>query len=270
MLEDQVNPIGDQDLDGSVADGEVVEQQEQAQPHVDWKAKAIEAETRLEMLERMRQEQLQQAQPEQLDEVAQLRVSIEEKRKSMPQLDDKNPQSFWERERVKEEIDTLQERLVEARMRQQERLLVNQQVGTVVQQYKMQHANRPTFRAVEARFDQMVSQLEPHLKGNQMMLEMIRKNLEYDEMSKGANQPKVPPSAPNGAYQPQAGQRANQGKVTWRSDEDRAVGEFYIQRGIIKGPEDFYDPKFNERSPSANNNGTAIYDVPSGKRGWRR
>lgn len=272
-MTDQENVVVNEfELDSGAVEEQLIQDQDvqvaEEQPEEDWKSKAIAAQTRLEMIEEMRQQAMQQSAPQRVDEVTQLRQAIEAKRQEMPVLDDKNPQSFWERERVKDEIDGLQERLVEARMRQQERVLVNQQVGAAVQQYKAQQANRPAFKAVEAQFDQLVDRLEPHLKGNRTMLEMIRKNLEYDHMSKGG--PKAPASAPSGAYQPQARASANRGKVNWKNDADREVGEYYIQRGIISGPEDFYDSRYNERSPQANNNGVAIYDVPNKPRGWRK
>lgn len=264
--------IGQEDLDAAQAEAEAAQQQaEQAtgDERVDWKARAIEAQTRLEMMQQQAQ-QHQQPQEQQVDEVTYLQQQIQEKRASMPALDDKNPQTFWDRERVKDEIDGLQDQLVEARMRQQERFIMEQRVGGVVQQYKAQQQNNPYFRQVEQQFDQMVSRLEPHLKGNVTMLDMIRKNLEHDQLMKQQNQRKAPPQPPSGAFQPQAGAKPNQGKVQWRSEEDRRVGEYYVQRGIISGPEEFYDQRYNEKSESANNNGVAIYDVPAGPRGWRR
>lgn len=275
MNEYENQAVNEFDVDNGVVEEQFVEQQEVEagevqQPEDDWKAKAIAAETRLEMIERMRAEAAQQAAPRQMDEITQLRQAIEAKRSEMPQLDDKNPQTFWDRERAKDEIDNLQERLVEARMRQQERALVSQQVNASVIQYKAQQANRSAFKAVEAQFDELVGRLEPHLKGNRTMLDMIRKNLEYDQMTKGKGAPRPPATAPTGAYQPQARAAGNRGKVNWRNEADREIGEYYIQRGIISGPEEYYDPRFNDRSPQANNNGVAIYEVPNKPRGWRK
>jgi hypothetical protein len=244
--------------------------QEQVEPQEeDWKARAIAAQTRLEMIEQVRNQAMQQAAPQQVDEVTRLRQEIDAKRSEMPELNDKDPQTFWERERVKDQLDALQERLVEARIKQQERMLVGQQVNASVQQYKAQQASRAAFKAIEPQFDQLVERLEPHLKGNRTMLEMIRKNLEYDQMTKGKG-PKAPTSAPTGAYQPQARASGARSKVNWQNNADREIGEYYIQRGIISGPEEYYDPKFNDRSAQANNNGVAIYDVPNKPRGWRR
>lgn len=242
-------------------------------PRVDWKAKAIEAQTRLQMLEQQKQaaaQQQQVPQQPQRDEVQELREQIEAKKAEMPALDDKNPQTFWQRERAKEEISGLQEKLYDARLRQQENYLLEQQVGTVVNSYKARHAQRPEFKAVEQQFNAAVQNLQPHLRGNETMLEMIRKNLEYDYMQQNRNQRKAPPQAPGSAYTPQAQANPNQGRVKWKSAEDQRVGEYYMQRGIISGPEEFYDPKYNERTEDANNNGVPIYDIPSGKRGWRR
>lgn len=270
--EQQPDLIEQQDLDAAQAEVDAAQQaaeQATGDDRTDWKARAIEAQTRLEMMQQQQQQQAPQPEP-QVDEVTQIRQQIQDTRASMPQLDDQNPQTFWERERVKEQLDNLQEQLVDARMRQQERLLMDQQTMGVVQSYKQQYANNPRFQQIESKFDQAVSQLEPHLRGNNVMLDMIRKNLEYDVMARQGNQPKRPPSAPDGAYQPQARASRNQGKVQWRNAEDQAVGEYYISRGIINSPEEFYDPQFNENSPTANNNGVAIYDVPNGKKGWRR
>jgi hypothetical protein len=267
MNEYENEAVNEMDVDTGAYEEPV---QEEVQPQEeDWKAKAIVAQTRLEMIEQMRNQAMQQAAPQRVDEVTRLRQEIENTRAQMPQLDDKDPQTFWERERVKDQLDALQERLVEARIRQQERMLVGQQVNASVQQYKSQQASRAAFKAIEPQFDQLVDRLEPHLKGNRTMLEMIRKNLEYDYMSKGKG-PKAPASAPTGAYQPQARASGARGKVNWQNNADREIGEYYIQRGIISGPEEYYDPKFNDRSAQANNNGVAIYDVPNKPRGWRR
>jgi hypothetical protein len=267
MNEYENEVVNETDVDSGAYEEPV--QQEVAPQEEDWKARAIAAQTRLEMIEQMRNQAMQQAAPQRVDEVTRLRHEIENTRAKMPQLDDKDPQTFWDRERVKDQLDALQERLVEARIRQQERLLVGQQVNSSVQQYKAQQVNRAAFKAIEPQFDQLVERLEPHLKGNRTMLEMIRKNLEYDYMSKGKG-PKAPSSAPSGAYQPQARANNQRGKVNWQSAADREIGEYYIQRGIINGPEDYYDPRFNERSAQANNNGVAIYEVPNKPRGWRR
>lgn len=234
---------------------------------VDWKSRAIEASTRLEMLERMREEQTQPEQ--QVDEVTKLRQAIQEKRAGMPALDDKNPQTFWEREKIKEDIDRLNDELTEARLRKQEERLAEQQTTGAVGQYKQRHAGSAAFKAVEKQFDQMVGQLQPHLRGNQTMLEMIRKNLEYDHLQNQGNQRKPPPRAPDGAHNTPS-PKPRSGSPTWRNEDDRKVGEYYMERGIISGPEEYYDPRFNELSASANNNGVAIYDVPTSRRGWRR
>lgn len=276
MDRDEVAPVNELDLDNGAYE-EAQEEQAEAreagtqEDRTDWKARAIEAQTRLEMLQRMREEQTQQQPQQQVDEVTQLRQQIEAKRAELPTREqmNKDPNLFWQREQMVDEINMLQERLMDTRLKQQERLLAEQHVSGAVNQYKARFANRQSFKAVEQQFDQMVSQLEPHLRGNTVMLDMIRSKLELDHMDRSKGQ-KTPPRAPGGDYQPQVQARSNQGKVTWRSDEDRRVGEYYMSRGIISGPEEFYDPKFNERSPSANNNGVAIYDVPNTPRGWRR
>lgn len=275
--EEAAAPVNEMDLDNGAyeeAPQEQVEAQEPQEDRTDWKARAIEAQTRLEMLQRMREEQShQQPAEQQVDEVTRLRQEIEAKRAELPTREamNKDPNLFWQREQMVDEINALQERMVDARLKQQERLLAEQHVSTAVGQYKARFANRQSFKAVEQQFDQMVSQLEPHLRGNAVMLDMIRSKLELDYMDRSKNQ-KAPPRAPGGDYQPQAQAqaRSNQGKVTWHSDADRQVGEYYMARGIISGPEEFYDPRFSERSASANKNGTAIYDVPDKPRGWRR
>lgn len=270
---EQPDLIEQQDLDAAQQDvdnAQVQAEQATGEERVDWKAQAIQAQTRLEMLEQMRQQQqAQQQQAPQVDEVTRIRQQIQEKRQSMPELDDKNPQTFWERERIKEEVDQLQEQLVEARIRTQERMLAEQHTMGVVQQYKTRFANSQRFQAIQQQFDNAVSQLEPHLRGNQTMLDMIRKNLEYDVMAKQGSQPKAPPAAPGQAYNPLANSRPQRG-VQWKNAEDQEVGEYYISRGIINSPEEFYDPRFNENSPTANNNGVAIYDIPQTKKGWRK
>lgn len=266
MTEPEYNTEMQDTMNENEQDFSQQENVEEADQRVDWKARAIEAQTRLEM---MQQQQTPTEANGYVDELKVLQEQIQEKQASMPQLDDKNPQSFWDRERAKEEIEGLKDQLVEARMRRQERYLAEQQVGTVVQSYKARHQSNPYFQQVQDRFDQMVSRLEPHLRGNEAMLEMVRRNLEYEVIVKNQNQGRVPPTAPNNAYTPQQGQRTS-GKVAWKSEADRAVGEMYMQRGIISGPEEYYSQQLNQNSPQANNNGVAIYDVPVGKRGWRR
>lgn len=275
MDREEAAPVNELDLDSGIYEEPQEEQVEAQEPEqhedrTDWKARAIEAQTRLEMLQKMREEQQHQQAP-QVDEVAQLRQQIEAKKAELPTHEQMNKDAnlFWKRDSLMTEINQLQERLVDTRLKQQERALAEQHVQGAVSQYKARFANRASFKAVERQFDTMVSQLEPHLRGNSVMLDMIRSKLELDHMDKSKTQ-KTPPRAPGGDYQPQQQAQSNQGKVAWRSDEDRRVGEYYISRGIISGPEEFYDPKYSERSPSANNNGTAIYDVPNTPRGWRR
>ena len=271
---EQPDLIEQQDIDNAQAAVEAAQEQAEqstGEERVDWKARAIEAQTRLQMLQDMQYQQQRQAQATpQVDEVTRIRNEIQEKRASMPQLDDQNPQTFWDRERIKEEVDQLQEQLVEARIRTQERALAEQHTMGVVQQYKSRFANSQRFQAIQQQFDNAVSQLEPHLRGNQTMLDMIRKNLEYDVMAKQGSQPKAPPAAPSQGYNSGAVGRQPQRAVQWRNAEDQAVGEYYMSRGIINSPEEFYDPRFNENSPTANNNGVAIYDIPETKRGWRK
>ena len=271
---EQPDLIEQQDIDNAQAAVEAAQEQAEqstGEERVDWKARAIEAQTRLEMMRDMQYQQQQQTQATpQVDEVTRIRNEIQEKRASMPQLDDQNPQTFWDRERIKEEVDQLQEQLVEARIRTQERALAEQHTMGVVQQYKSRFANSQRFQAIQQQFDNAVSQLEPHLRGNQTMLDMIRKNLEYDVMAKQGSQPKAPPAAPSQGYNSGAVGRQPQRGVQWRNAEDQAVGEYYMSRGIINSPEEFYDPRFNENSPTANNNGVAIYDIPETKRGWRK
>ena len=265
------------DLDSGVHQAEEAEVQVEAheaepvEDRTDWKAQAIEARTRLEMLQNMREERAQTQQAPQVDEIAQLRQQIEAKRAELPTHEQmgKDANLFWKRDSLMQEIDQLQNRLVDTRLKQQERVLAEQHVTGAVAQYKARFATRPTFKAVEQQFDTMVSQLEPHLRGNAVMLDMIRSKLELDHMDRTKGQ-KTPPRAPGGDYQPQQAARPNQGKVTWRSEEDRAVGEYYVSRGIISGPEEFYDPKYNEKSEGATLRGATIYDVPDGGRGWRR
>ena len=279
---DPTVPVHAPDLDtGSYDDdlllGATEEAPEEAETEpTDWKARAIAAQTRLEVLQEMRDEQQRKqapTTPQQVDEVARLRQAISEKKAQLPDLNDRNSnaETFWQRDRLQQEINALQEQMIDARLRQQERLLANQQVSGVVRQYKARFANRPSFKAVETQFDAMTAQLEPHLRGNQVMLDMIRSKLELDHLERARGQRK-PSAAPDGAYAPQAAaQRAAAPKAAaWKSEQDRAVGEYYVQRGIISGPEDFYAGKYNDNSESANNNGVAIYDVPTTPRGWRR
>lgn len=278
-LNEGVQPVNEADLDtGAYQDDLLLGATDQPQapaPPEDWKARAIAAQTRLEVLQEMQDRQAAQAgaTPQQVDEVTQLRRAIEEKRKQLPDLTagNANADTFWQRDKLQQEINGLQEQMVDARLKQQERLLANQQVGGVVQQYKARFANRASFKAIEAQFDSMTSQLEPHLRGNQVMLDMIRSKLELDQIERARGQRRVPPTAPDGAHTPQAqAQAANRGQAKWKNDQDRAVGEYYVQRGIISGPDEFYAGRYNDNSESANNNGVAIYDVPTTPRGWRR
>jgi hypothetical protein len=266
-MSDQYLPTPDEQLPAQAEGQEDVQAQESER--VDWKERAIRLEERMRVFE----ERAAPVPPALRDPVGELERAIAEKEASLPKYEAQRAESFFERETAKEELQKLRHQLVEARLGQQQQYVAEAQSRTVLAEYKSRLAGNPDFRAIEGQFDQMVARLEPGLRSNPAMLEMLRKNLEYDHLRAQANRgaPGKPPAAPNAAYQPQAGaQRAKGPMPAWRSEEDRKVGEYYIQRGIISGPEEFYDPRFNDRSPSANNNGTAIYDIPEPKRGWRK
>lgn len=234
------------------------------QERIDWKARAIEYQTRLELAQQQQQQYQQQQVEQEPDEVQVLEQRLQEARQNMPQIDPNDPQSFWKREQAKEEVDRLKDSLFEARQRRMEYSTMEQQSGFVVQSYKSQFQGSETFRAVEQRFDQLVSQLAPHLRQNPAMLDMVRKNVEYDYIQQQRGGKPVPPRAPGGEYNNQRPPKSK--AVQFKSEQDQQVAEFY---GM--SPEEFYDPKNTEHHEVTNGNGVLVYDLPkpTGRRRYR-
>lgn len=240
------------------------QQTPEEQERVDWKARAVEAQTRLEMMQQQQQQFQQQQMPQEPDEVQTLEQQIEEARQNMPQINPDDPQSFWQREQAKEKIEGLREQLYDARERRMQYSTMEQQSGFVVQNYKAQYQGSQTFQAVEQRFDDLVSKIAPHLRQNPAMLDMIRKNVEYDYLQQNQGGKAVPPRAPGGEYNNQ--RQPQQKGVKFKNAQDAEVAGFY---GM--GPEEFYDPRNTSHPEVTNGNGVLVYDLPknSGRRRFR-
>ena len=237
----------------------------------DWKAKAIEAETRLRMMQEQREQHPEPVTQAQRDEVAEIEVQIEEIEAALPEA--KDEKSFWARMQGYEKLNKLNRELSRAVKRSSDTAMANMQSGSVVQQFKTRYSGDPVFKQIEGAWDQWVQQLEPNLRTNMGMLELLRKNLAFDYMQ--ANGGRVPqqkrsapaPSAPSGAFTPQqqAVAKAQKGQPAFKSDAEQRVAEFYGMSA-----EEYYSPQYNEVGPDTEGNGIQIMDVPAASRRTRR
>lgn len=237
----------------------------------DWKAKAIEAETRLRMLQEQREQHPESITQAQRDEVAEIEAQIEEIEASLPEA--KDEKTFWARMQGYEKLNKLNRELSRAVKRSSEQAFANIQSGSVVQQFKSRYANDPVFRQIEGAWDQWVQQLEPNLRTNLGMLELLRKNLAFDYIQQNGG--KVPqqkrsapaPTAPSGAFTPQqqAAARTQKAQPAFKSEAEQRVAEFY---GMTA--EEYYSPQFNEVGPDTEGNGIQIMDLPAASRRTRR
>lgn len=234
------------------------------QQEVDWKAEAIRAQARLEAMQEFSQSRQPQSEPApQQSESDRLAAEVERMRQEIPALDPKNPDSFWEREKHKERLDDMRHQLAEARERERRQALMNVQYQTraqsVVSDVKQKFSKRAAFQKVERQFDQMVSQLAPHVRADPNALTVMMKTLLFDAGDTGGA--KAPPSAPSGGYAPVRGGAQRSGKVQFRSEQEAAVADYY---GMTA--EEYYDPKFNEPGPHTEGNGVSIYPYKIGGR----
>jgi hypothetical protein len=229
---------------------------------VDWKTEAIRAQAKLEMLQQAPMTQ-QAAAPAQISEAQRLEAQVEELRSSMPQLDSKNPDSFWDREKHKERLDEVRHQLAEARERERRQALMNVEYQTrsqvTVNDVKRKFSQRPAFSKIERQFDNMVNQLAPHVRADPNALTVMMKTLLFDAGDTGGA--KAPPSAPSGAYSPSRGGPRKSGKVEFKSEQEAQIAAYY---GMTA--EEYYDPKYNEAGPNTEGNGVSIYPYPIGGR----
>lgn len=240
----------------------------QQQERVDWKAEAIRAQARLEMLEQRGPQAQAPKQAPQLSETERLTKELEGLRSTMPALDPSKPNSFWDRENHKEKIDAVRERLMETRERERQQALLRfeyeQKSQQAVQNVKRQFSQRPGFKQAEARFDQMVSQVEPHVRADPNALTVMMKNILYDvEIANPQGQGQRPiPAAPGQGYAPQRGQpQQRKGSVEFQNEQHAAVANFW---GMTA--EEYYDPKYRERGPETEGNGVSFYPFKIGGR----
>lgn len=239
--------------------------QETQPAEVDWKAEAIRAQARAEVLEQMQTRQVAPQQPAapQESESDKLASEVERLRSTIPALDPANPNSFWEREKHKEALDEARHNLAEARERERRNAIMAVQYQTqaqsVVQNVKQKFAARPAFSKIERQFDQMVGQLAPHVRADPNALTVMMKTLLFDAGDTGCA--KAPPSAPSNAYAPARGPVKKGGKVQFQSEQEAQVAAYY---GMTA--EEYYDPRYNERAPETQGNGVSIYPYKIGGR----
>lgn len=242
---------------------------EEGEGRVDWKERAIRAEERARVYSEERNAP-QRSGPTERDEPREsksqaLARQVAEAKAALPAYDPSNPQTFWERQNAKDALDEMRAELSETRERErQEQVTVmryQQQAQTTVQQVKGQLQAHPMYSRIEREFDKTVSRMPPHVAADPNALTLVLKNMLFDEQNR---QGSPPPGAPRGDYGsgPASAQpRRRGGKVEWRSDKERAVGELY---GMT--PEQYYDPAHNEHSDLASGNGINIYGEIGGRR----
>lgn len=259
MIDERVNEY--MDNQPSETGEEFPQETAGGEERVDWKAEAIRAQAKLEMLQQPAASQPTQAAPP--SEAERLAQEVEDLRRNMPQLDPKNPDSFWEREKHKEKLDEMRHQLAEVRERERRQALTNFEYQTraqsVVTDVKQKFSGRPAFQKVERQFDQMVNQLAPHVRADPNALTVMMKTLLFDAGDTGGA--KAPPTAPSGAYSPARGGAQKAGKVQFRSEQEAQIAAYYGMSA-----EEYYDPKYNEPGPNTEGNGISIYPYTIGGR----
>jgi hypothetical protein len=237
---------------------------QETQDRTDWKAEAIRAQAQLEMLRQPAAPAAAPPPPSPVDAVVR---EIEQLRANMPQLNPSDPNSFWEREQHKEKLDAARERLMEVRDQERRQQLMRyeyeQKATTAVANVKQQFRSNPGYSAkAEADFDRMLAQVAPHVRADPNALTVMMKNILFDEMARTGNAPR-PPAAPGSGYAPgrQGQPAARKGPVQFQSEQEAQVAAYY---GMTA--EQYYDPKYNERSAEAQGNGTSFYPFPIGGR----
>jgi len=241
------------------------------QQREDYKSRAIRAETELQLLK----QQNQAAPPpvQQVDEVAELESEIEKLEGTLTGGAPKDEADFWRRIETQEKLVKLNRQLSRAYKRSADTQIQNVQSGSVIQQYKARYANDPVFQQIMPQWEQMVNGLNPDLRTNPGMLDMLRTHFSYQYMEKnGGRMPQqkkagAVPSAPSGAYAPeQAAQARQQAKgVTFKSDTHAKVASFYGMSA-----DEYYSSRFNEIGPDTEGNGIQIMDLPAASRRTRR
>jgi len=246
------------DNENEAAFPEETHDQSHEQERVDWKAEAIRAKAQLEMLNQRSQAP---ASPPPPSEVEQLQQEVESLRGSMPQLDPSKPNTFWEREQHKEKLDAVREKLADARERERQNAVRMVQYQTQAQQavqtVKQQYRDRPAFAKVEKRFDQYVKQLRPEAQADPNALNVIMRNLLFQEM----DNTQAPPGAPSGAYAPRSGAPQKKGQPQFQSEAEAQVAAYY---GMTA--EEYYADKYNKAGPETQGNGVNVYPFPIGGR----
>jgi hypothetical protein len=267
-IENEQEPQEQENFDDMLLTDEEPTQQQRE----DYKARAIRAETELDLLRRQNQ-QPQAVAPEQVDEVAALETQIEELEQTLDGTAPKDEAAFWKRIETQEKLVKLNRQLTKAIKRSADTQIMNVQSGSVVQQYKARYANDPVFQQVLPQWEQMVNGLNPDLRTNPGMLDMLRTHFSYQYLEKhGGRMPQQKKAsgvgaAPSGAYAPEKAVQAQQQKqaVAFKSDQHAKVAAFYGMSA-----EDYYSAKFNEIGPDTEGNGIQIMDLPAGSRRSRR
>ena len=253
------NAMGDdqsRDYSDAAAEARVQEKRRQAQEEPDYKTQAAYLRGRLEA-----QQEGGGQQQRQQDPIAEVEAKIREAEANLPEFNRERPESFFERQAAEAEVQRLREKRMELKIEQQQNQVLETQAYTAVQNYKSQWRSDPVFQQVEQDFDAAVEQLDPAVRRNPAMLDMLRKNFMFDAINNQGSGRKMPPPPPGQAGRTQMEQqqkRRQESQTQWKNELDQRLGQFYG-----RSPEEFY----NEPAMEANGNGLQIYSIPSRKRG---
>lgn len=243
QVNDNVEAMEDAVPEGVVEEQYVEEQveeqvQEEPQQQEDWRVQALrnDPSVRARFDEALFGAQQQEAAPMQVDPVAEAQAKLNELDASMPSLDEKNitAQSVtqfmtWQQERAR-----AAQAVYDARLEQQQNVILQQQSRTVLEDYMQQaRSSDPDFRSYESEFRQYVQQnsIDPRLLQNRTVVEMIRKAIGYDHIrsKRRTRAPGAP--AVNEAYTQQGQQsrqrQQSQQQLRAATELDQQLAAFY-------------------------------------------
>jgi len=243
QVNDNVEAMEDAVPEGVVDEQYVEEQveeqvQEEPQQQEDWRVQALrnDPSVRARFDEALFGAQQQEAAPMPVDPVAEAQAKLNELDASMPSLDEKNitAQSVtqfmtWQQERAR-----AAQAVYDARLEQQQNVILQQQSRTVLEDYMQQaRSSDPDFRSYESEFRQYVQQnsIDPRLLQNRTVVEMIRKAIGYDHI-RSKRRPRAPGApAVNEAYTQQGQQsrqrQQSQQQLRAATELDQQLAAFY-------------------------------------------
>lgn len=213
--------------------------EEPASPAEDWRVQAIKNDpsVRARFDEALFGQQQQVYEPEP-DPVADARSKLTEVESSMPQLDESNMTaeqvtSFmkWQQQRAE-----AQQAVYDAEIQQTKAEVMAQRARTQLDEYvEATRESDPAFKDYEAQFRQYVrdNNIDPRLLENRTIVEMIRKAIGYDHLSKRpkAKAPGAPPVdesyTSQGRAAKQARQQAEDDAMREPTELDHQLAAFY-------------------------------------------